>query len=88
MIHNLNISSDNDSLILIKGNQYFIVSVAALNFSKKLNKGWSIFYSLIIVPKFLRDFVYRLIVNNRYALFGKVESCDLSNLKDRQRFLL
>ena len=88
LIHDLNIPTDSDSLILIRGNTYFIESTAALNISKKLNKAWPLLYSFIIVPKFLRDFAYRLIANNRYTLFGKAKSCKILKPIDQQRFLL
>ncbi len=83
----LNIPADSDSLILIQGNTYFIESTAALKISKKLNKAWPLLYSFIIVPKFLRNFVYRLIANNRYTLFGKAKSCKILKPIDQQRFL-
>src|SRR5699024_8879020 len=66
----LNISTEVDSLILIQGNKYFTESTAALKISKHLNKGWPLMYGLIIVPKFVRNFMYRLIANHRYTLFG------------------
>lgn len=86
-IHDLNIPSDIDSLILIKDNQYFTESTAALHISKHLNNAWPLFYTFIFIPKFLRDFVYQLIANNRYALFGKAKSCKILSPKDRNRFL-
>lgn len=88
LMHDLNIPADSDSLILIQGNTYFIESTAALKISKKLNKAWPLLYSFIIVPKFLRDFAYRLIANNRYTLFGKAKSCKILQPIDQQRFLL
>ena len=88
LLNKLNIPTDIDSLVLIQGEKYFIESTAALHISKQLNKGWPVFYSLILVPKFLRDFIYRLIANNRYTLFGKANHCKIPSEIDRQRFLL
>lgn len=84
----LNIPTEVDSLILIQGNKYFTESTAALKISKHLNKGWPLMYGLIIVPKFVRNFMYRLIANHRYTLFGTAKACQIPNEKDRQRFLL
>src|SRR5690625_7211696 len=53
----LNIPTEVDSLILIQGNKYFTESTAALKISKHLNKGWPLMYGLIIVPKFVRNFM-------------------------------
>jgi len=84
----LNIPTEVDSLILIQGNKYFTESTAALKISKHLNKGWPLMYGLIIVPKFVRNFMYRLIANHRYTLFGTAKACQIPSEKDRQRFLL
>src|SRR5699024_5235205 len=86
--HDLNIPKEVDSLILIQRNKYFTESTAALKISKHLNKGWPLMYGLIIVPKFVRNFMYRLIANHRYTLFGTAKACQIPNEKDRQRFLL
>lgn len=88
LINNLKIPSNIDSLILINGNQFYTESTAVLKISKKLNKAWPLFYPLIIVPKYFRDPLYRLIANNRYNLFGKAKSCKIPNSQDRKRFLL
>lgn len=88
LLEKLNIPAGIDSLVLIQVDEYFIESTAALKISKKLNKGWPVLYSFILVPKFLRDFIYRLIANNRYTWFGKAKFCKIPNEKDRQRFLL
>lgn len=88
LIKKLNIPKDSDSLILIQGNTYYTESTAALNISRKLNKGWPLLFGFIIIPKFLRDFIYRIVANNRYTLFGKAKSCKTLNPTDQQRFLL
>jgi hypothetical protein len=42
---------------------------------------------LLIVPRPIRDAVYRLIATNRYRLFGKREMCMLPTADIRARFL-
>lgn len=88
LIDNLNIKNDEDSLIVIYNENYFIQSTAALMISKKLNKGWPLLYGLIIIPKKLRNYIYQIVANNRYKLFGQATSCQLPSPKDVQRFLL
>lgn len=88
LIDNLNIPNDEDSLIVIYNENYFIQSTAALMISKKLNKGWPLLYGLIIIPKKLRNYIYQIVANNRYKLFGQATSCQLPSPKDVQRFLL
>ncbi len=42
---------------------------------------------LWFVPRPLRDFAYSWIASNRYAIFGKKETCRLPNAAERGRFL-
>ena len=39
------------------------------------------------VPRGVRDPVYDLIARNRYAIFGRTETCMVPSLEDRARFL-
>jgi predicted DCC family thiol-disulfide oxidoreductase YuxK len=40
-----------------------------------------------LLPKVLRDGVYKLVARNRYRVFGKHDSCLLPDPKDRHKFL-
>jgi predicted DCC family thiol-disulfide oxidoreductase YuxK len=40
-----------------------------------------------ILPKVLRDGIYRVVVRNRYRVFGKHESCILPDARHRDKFL-
>ena len=40
-----------------------------------------------IVPRPIRDAVYRWIARNRYQWFGKRDTCRLPTLEERERFL-
>ena len=40
-----------------------------------------------LVPRALRDMVYRFVARNRYRVFGKYETCMLPNPNQRNRFL-
>ena len=42
---------------------------------------------LWIVPRPLRDIGYSWIANNRYAIFGKKETCRMPSAEERSRFL-
>jgi len=79
--------TDFSSIILIKNNIYFDKSTAALLISKELNGGYQLIYYLIIIPKFIRDFVYKFIANNRYKWFGRQKSCNIPSLELKKRFL-
>lgn len=64
-----------DTFILIVNDRYFTKSTAALMVSRELNSAVRFLYLFIILPKFLRDFVYDLIARYRYKIFGKRDVC-------------
>ncbi|MFI5219790.1 MAG: thiol-disulfide oxidoreductase DCC family protein [Bacteroidia bacterium] len=85
-----NISNNNlpDSVILIENEKIFFRSDAGLRIQQKLNFPFPILYSLIIVPRFIRDAVYNFIANNRYKWFGKKEICRVPvSEQEKNKFL-
>jgi predicted DCC family thiol-disulfide oxidoreductase YuxK len=44
-------------------------------------------FAFIIVPPFIRNFVYDFIARNRYRWFGKKESCMMPRPEWKQKFL-
>jgi predicted DCC family thiol-disulfide oxidoreductase YuxK len=76
-----------ESIILLENNKIFQKSTAALKIAKHLNGFWKIFYILIIIPSFIRNFFYDIIAKNRYKWFGKRESCMIPDEKVRDKFL-
>ncbi|HBK71760.1 MAG TPA: thiol-disulfide oxidoreductase [Flavobacteriaceae bacterium] len=80
-------NSDLDSILLIENGNIYQKSTAALKISKHLNGVWKLSYAFIIIPKFIRDFVYTIIANNRYKWFGKKDSCMIPTKELKARFL-
>ena len=80
-------SSKLDSVVLYTDNKIYTESTAALKILKPLGGGLQLLYVFIIVPKFLRDFVYRFIARNRYKWFGKKESCMIPTPELKNRFI-
>ena len=76
-----------DSIVLIKGNCYYLRSDAVLRIAKELPGAWCWLYSLQIVPRHLRDFAYAIIARYRYRWFGRRSSCLVPPPENRQRFL-
>lgn len=76
-----------DSLIFLDEGQYFIESDAALRVAPYLDGGWGSLRWLRIFPRFLRDFVYRIVSRNRYRWFGKKDACMLPTPALKSRFL-
>lgn len=76
-----------DSIILVRGDQIYYKSKAALEIAKNLGGIWPILYVFKIVPSFIRDPVYDWIAKNRYKWFGKKETCRIPTSKEREKFL-
>ena len=75
------------SVILIDNEKVYTKTDAVILIATHL-KGWPKLFRLIkFIPKFLRDFAYDLIAKNRYALFGKRETCRIPDESIRHRFL-
>ena len=84
--YNINPTSLSSVIFIDKGKAY-TQSSAAIQISKYLNGGWKLFYGLMIIPKFIRDFFYNIIARNRYKWFGKKESCMVPTPELKNRFL-
>lgn len=77
----------SDSVIYLTDGRYFMRSTAILKLLRDMGKGWKLFYGLIIIPRFIRDYIYNLIARNRYRIFGKRESCMVPTPEIKDRFL-
>ena len=54
----------------------------------ELGGPWKLFSSVSsIIPRGVRDIVYRFVATNRYRVFGKHETCMLPDPSQRSRFL-
>ncbi|MEO6049875.1 MAG: thiol-disulfide oxidoreductase DCC family protein [Pyrinomonadaceae bacterium] len=81
------IGDDVDSIILIENEKAYLHSTAGLRVTKTLGGIWALGYVFIIVPAFIRDYLYRLFARNRYRLFGRQDACMLPTTDVRERFL-
>jgi predicted DCC family thiol-disulfide oxidoreductase YuxK len=63
-------------------------SDAILRAGRELGGFWAASSSIAkVVPRPLRDFVYRLVATNRYRMFGKFDACMLPDANQRSKFL-
>lgn len=63
--------------------EFFTESDAILRIFADLGFPWRMMVIFRIVPRFLRDFVYRWIARNRYRFFGKRDECRLPTKEER-----
>lgn len=78
---------DLDSVLLVEDGQVYSHSDAALRIARRLAWPWSWLYAFSVVPRPLRDAVYRLIARHRYRWFGRHDECWLPTPALRSRFL-
>ena len=83
--YNINTTEIN-SIILIDGKKTYAKSSAALRIAKDLRAPFFLFFVFIIVPVFIRNFIYDLIAKNRYKWFGKMESCMIPSNELKSKF--
>ena len=76
-----------DGLIFIENKRAHDRSSACLLIAGKLKLPWKLFVIFLLVPKPLRDLVYRMVAVARYRWSGKKEVCSLPQGEDQARFL-
>ena len=76
-----------NSFVLLQNNNVYSRSTAALLVAKQLSGAIKLIYFFIIVPAFIRDWVYNWISKRRYKWFGKKEACIVPTPELKARFL-
>ncbi|MBA3985033.1 MAG: thiol-disulfide oxidoreductase DCC family protein [Flavobacteriales bacterium] len=80
-------TSKTDSIILVEGDSYSVKSTAALRIARNLKGINPVLYIFIVLPAFIRNWVYDFIAKNRYRWFGKKDSCMIPTPELRSKFL-
>jgi len=76
-----------DTFVVLDGPRILTRSDAALAIARALPAPWSRLVAARILPRPLRDALYRIVANNRYAWFGRRDSCLVPTPEIRSRFL-
>lgn len=76
-----------ESIIYIENGEYYTQSTAALRIARHLNGLYPLLYVLILIPRVIRNGIYKYIAKNRYKWFGKTESCMVPVKSLEKRFL-
>lgn len=84
--HGLN-PDDPSSFLLLREGQARTDSDAILDVLTGLGGAWRMFGVLRVVPRVLRDPVYRFIARHRYRLFGKRDVCMMPTPESAARFI-
>ncbi|MBU6159258.1 MAG: thiol-disulfide oxidoreductase DCC family protein [Bacteroidetes bacterium] len=76
-----------NSIVFLKEEKAYTESDAVLHICKTIGGVWQIAYLFILIPRFIRDALYRFIARHRYRWFGKRESCMLPSPELKNRFI-
>jgi predicted DCC family thiol-disulfide oxidoreductase YuxK len=76
-----------DSILLYTNNQLYSKSTAALKVAATLGFPTNILSVFIIIPTFIRNWVYDFIAKNRYKWYGKKEACMIPTPELKAKFL-
>jgi predicted DCC family thiol-disulfide oxidoreductase YuxK len=71
------ILANNSSVLLWHKNQLYTESDAVLSMLGLLGGWWKISAAGYILPRFIRNALYKLIAKNRFRVFGKFDTCPL-----------
>ena len=84
--HGLRTDSYETNLVLVDGVAFTRLDsfVAVMS---ELGWPWRTASVLLLLPRPLRDWLYDRIAKNRYALFGRKDSCEVPSAEMRERFL-
>ena len=76
-----------DTIIVYSDGQFYDRSNAVLKLCKVLGGGFYVVLIGYLIPRFIRDGLYRFIANNRYRWFGKKLQCRIPTVDLKDRFL-
>ncbi|MFS0559288.1 thiol-disulfide oxidoreductase DCC family protein [Terribacillus sp. 179-K 1B1 HS] len=81
------IPDEVDSIIFVEGNKVYTQSSAVLRIARHLDGAWKLAAAALIIPRPIRDRMYRYVARNRYRWFGKQNQCMLPSPELKERFL-
>lgn len=84
--HGLRTDAYETNLVLIDGVAFTMLDSLVAVMSE-LGWPWRAVKALLLLPRPLRDWLYHRIARNRYALFGRKDSCGIPSAALRGRFL-
>jgi predicted DCC family thiol-disulfide oxidoreductase YuxK len=76
-----------ETMIVVDGQSVLRDSDAVLAIYEGLGWPWKALSIVRLLPRFIRDPLYRLIARNRYRIFGRREACWLPSPEQARRIL-
>ena len=78
---------DYETMLVVEDGRLLTESDAVLAIARGLGWPWRAAAAARIVPKRVRDSLYRLVARNRYRLFGRRETCWIPSPGEADRIL-
>ena len=79
--------AETSTVVLCDGPRVFVRSDAVVRVVARLGFPWTLLWLALLVPRTIRDALYRWVARNRYRWFGRREFCRLPTAAERERFL-
>lgn len=76
-----------DTFVYLKLDKVHVKSTAALYVLRDIGGLYRLLFVFIVIPGFVRNFLYSLISKSRYKIWGKKDNCMLPTPEIKDRFL-
>jgi predicted DCC family thiol-disulfide oxidoreductase YuxK len=76
-----------ETMLLVEGPRAFTKSTAFIRVVARLPFPWPLAAAAWVVPAFIRNWLYDRIARNRYAIFGRYDTCVIPSADHAGRFL-
>jgi predicted DCC family thiol-disulfide oxidoreductase YuxK len=76
-----------DTMVFVEEGRAYVKSTAFLRIVRYFPLPWPLLSLGILFPRFLRDWLYDRVAQNRYAWFGRSETCLLPSPDVRKHFV-
>jgi len=86
-VKTLNIKENIDSIIFYEEGKLYYKSIAILRILNRLGGIWKVSSVFYLIPRYLRDIIYDVIVKHRYKIFGKMGNCRLLTEDEKEHFI-
>lgn len=76
-----------ERVVYYRDGQYLVSSTAVLRLLLDVGGWWKLLSIFLILPAFVRNWVYYFIAKRRYKWFGKLDTCRLPSPQEKHLFL-
>ena len=78
---------DLNTVLLYHEGEFYKESDVSFEVIRRLGFPWVLLYPFRLLPRMIRDSIYRWVAKNRYRWFGKKEACMIPTPELQSRFL-